>query len=156
MKAYDAKFRAEVLAAYDAGEERRLIALRFKVSPAWVRRIAQQRRETNQLAAKTPAPRKPAWLAWADWLKAKVAARPDIYLRELQEDLLRERGEAVCLTTICKACSALGLTRKKRLSSPENRSDPTLPSGARSGGKGKRRSTRPASSSSTKRGRKRT
>lgn len=114
MEAYDAKFRAAVLAACDTNEERRVIALRFEVSESWLRRIQQQRRETGQVAAKKNAPRQPKWQAWAAWLVAKITARPDIYLRELQAELKRERGEKACLATICAACDALGLSRKKR------------------------------------------
>jgi transposase len=114
MEPYDAKFRGEVLAACDTDEERRAIALRFEVSESWLRRIQQQRRETGQVAPKKAAPRKPKWHAWSDWLVAKIAAQPDIYLRELQAELKRERGEVVCLGTICAACQALGQSRKKR------------------------------------------
>jgi transposase len=114
MEPYNAKFRGEVLAACDTNEERRSIALRFGVSESWVRRIQQQRRETGQVAPKKAAPRQPTWHAWADWLVAKIAARPDIYLRELQSELKQERGEEVCLETICAACRALELSRKKR------------------------------------------
>ena len=114
MEAYDAEFRGEVLAACDTDEERRAIALRFKVSESWLRRIQQQRRETGQVAPKKAAPRQPKWHAWSDWLVAKIAARPDIYLRELQAELKRERGEVVCLATLCSACRALDQSRKKR------------------------------------------
>ena len=114
MKPYDAEFRGEVLAACDTNEERRAIALRFKVSESWLRRIQQQRRETGQIAPRKATPRKPAWHAWADWLIAKIAARPDIYLRELQAELKQDRGEEVCLMTICSACRALDQSRKKR------------------------------------------
>ena len=114
MKPYDAEFRGEVLAACDTNEERRAIALRFNVSESWLRRIQQQRRETGQVAAKKAAPRKPKWHAWAEWLLAKLAAHPDIYLRELQAELKRERGEEVCLGTICATCQALKQSRKKR------------------------------------------
>ena len=110
MKPYDAEFRSAVLAACDTNEERRAIALRFKVSESWLRRIQQQRRESGQVAAKKAAPRQPAWHAWADWLVAKITARPDIYLRELQAELKRDRGEEVCLGTICAAKQS----RKKR------------------------------------------
>ena len=41
MEPYDAEFRGEVLAACDTNEERRAIALRFKVSESWLRRIQQ-------------------------------------------------------------------------------------------------------------------
>jgi transposase len=114
MEAYTTEFRGEVLAACDANEGTRVIAVRFRVSESWVRRIKQQRRETGQIAPKTAAPREPTWQAWADWLLAKIAARPDIYLRELQAELKAERGEGVCLTTICNACRALEQSRKKR------------------------------------------
>jgi transposase len=114
MEPYDAEFRGEVLAACDTNEERRLIALRFNVSEAWVRRIQQQRRETGQVAPKKAAPRQPKWHAWADWLVKKIADRPDIYLRELQAELKQECGEEVCLGTICAACRALDQSRKKR------------------------------------------
>jgi transposase len=102
------------LAACDANEGTRVIAARFNVSDSWIRRAKQQRRETGQIAPKIAAARKAKWHPWSDWLAAKIAARPDIYLRELQAELLAERGEKVCLMTICAACRALGLSRKKR------------------------------------------
>jgi len=114
MEPYDAEFRGEVLAACDANEGTRTIAVRFKVSDSWVRLIKQQRRETGQVAPKIAAPHKAKWHAWADWLLAKLAARPDIYLRELQAELKQECGVEVCLTTICNACRALEQSRKKR------------------------------------------
>ena len=114
MKPYSTEFRAEVLAACDAHQGTRVIALQFKVAWSWVRRIQQQRRETGQIAPKKAAPRQPKWRAWADWLIAKITARPDIYLRELQAELQAERGIDVCLTTLCNACQALDQSRKKR------------------------------------------
>lgn len=117
MDSYTAEFRSAVLQACDANEGTRVIAVRFAVSESWVRLIKQQRRETGQIAPKTATPSQPKWHAWADWLVAKITARPDIYLRELQADLRHERQVDVCLTTICNACRALGQTRKKRPSS---------------------------------------
>jgi hypothetical protein len=72
MEPYDVELRSEILAACDTNEGRCAIALRFKVSESWLRRI-QQRRETDQVAAQTAAPRQPARRAWADWLVAKIA-----------------------------------------------------------------------------------
>ncbi len=114
MKPYTAEFRGEVLAACDADEGTRDVAVRFKVSESWVRRIKQQRRETGQIAPKTAAPRQPKWQAWAEWLVAKITARPDSYLRELQAGLKQECGEEVSLMTISAACRALEQSRKKR------------------------------------------
>ena len=59
MEPYNAEFRGEVLAACDTKEERRAIAVRFKVSGYWLRRIQQQRRETGQVVPKKAAPRQP-------------------------------------------------------------------------------------------------
>ena len=114
MKSYTAEFRGEVLAACDANEGTHDIAVRFKVSESWVRLIQQQRRETGQVAPKKAAPRQPKWRAWADWLVAKIAAQPDIYLRELQAELKEELDEEACLMTICTACRELDQSRKKR------------------------------------------
>jgi transposase len=114
MKPYTAEFRGEVLAACDANEGTHDVAVRFKVSESWVRRIKQQRRESGQIAPKTAAPRQPKWQAWAEWLVAKITARPDSYLRELQAELKQERGEEVCLMTICAGCRAIEHSRKKR------------------------------------------
>ena len=98
-----------------------MIAVRFQVSESWVRRIKQQRRETGQVAPKTAAGRQPKWQAWADWLVAKIAVKPDIYLRELQAELKQERGDNICLMTICNACRALEQSRKKRHGLPRSR-----------------------------------
>lgn len=114
MEAYTKEFRRQVLAACDANEGTQAVALRFGVSESWVRRINQQRRETGQISARTTRNRTPKWQTWSDWLLAKIDARPDIYLRELQAALKAERGETVCLQTICNACAALERTRKKR------------------------------------------
>ncbi len=53
------EIRAQVLAACDAGEGTRVVAVRFCVSESWVRRAKQQRRETGQVAPKIAAPREP-------------------------------------------------------------------------------------------------
>lgn len=156
MESYSKEFRADVLAARDAGENTHQVALRFKVSKAWVRRIVQQRRETGQVAPKTTRRRTPQWQAWATWLLAKVTEQPDIYLRELKGDLKRELGLRASLQTICKACAALEQSRKKRRSSRPSKTAPTSPSGVTSGARRNRKSIRTASSSSTKPGRKRT
>ena len=114
MEPIAVEVRAQVLAACDAGEGTRAVAVRFHVSESWVRRIKQQRRETGQLAPRTTPVQQPKWRAWAEWLRAQVTARPDLYLRELQVQLQAERGAEVSLTTISNALRGLGFTRKKR------------------------------------------
>ena len=114
MEPYSKEFRRAVLSACDANEGTQAVALRFRVSESWVRRIKQQRRESGQIEAKKTRDRRPKWHAWRDWLQAKLDARPDIYLRELQAELKEELGETACLQTLCNACRELGHTRKKR------------------------------------------
>jgi transposase len=125
MEPYSAEFRGQVLATCDENEGTRAVASRFEVSESWVRRIKQQRRETGQVAPKEAAPRKPKWIEWADWLLAKLDARPDIYLRELQGDLMKERRVDVCLMTICSACRGLEMSRKQKtlIASEQDRPD---------------------------------
>src|SRR5262249_25882235 len=60
MKAYSMDLRARVLAACDDGRGTAEAAEAFAVSPAWVRRIKQRRRETGEVAPRTPARRGPA------------------------------------------------------------------------------------------------
>ena len=156
MEPYSSEFRGAILAACDANEGTRDIAVRFKVSESWVRLIKQQRRETGQIAPKTAAPRQPKWQAWADWLVAKLTARPDMYLRELQDDLKQELGEDVCLMTICNACRALEQSRKKRRRLPASKTVPMSPRSERSGALRRSKSIPPKSSLSTKHGPKRT
>ena len=156
MEPYNSEFRGAILAACDANEGTRDIAVRFKVSESWVRLIKQQRRETGQVAPKTAAPRQPKWQVWADWLVAKLTARPDMYLRELQDDLKLELGEDVCLMTICNACRALEQSRKKRLRLPANKTVRMSPRSEPTGALRRSKSIPRKSFSSTKHGPKRT
>lgn len=142
MQAYSKEFRRDVLAACDAGGGTKEVALRFGVAESWVRRIKQQRRETGQIAAKTTRSRRPKWAAWAEWLKAAVAATPDAYLRELKVRLKQERGIDARENLIGAACHALKLTRKKRRSSQPSKTGRTSPRPVSSGGTSSRRSTR--------------
>src|SRR5947208_2338981 len=66
MEPIETEVRAEVLAACDAKEGTRVVAVRFNVSESWVRRIKQQRRETGQVAPQTTPPQEPKWKHWAD------------------------------------------------------------------------------------------
>ena len=114
MEPYDAEFRGEVLAACDTNEERRVDRVAFQGFGILVAAHSAATSRDGPGRAKKAAPRQPKWHAWADWLVAKIAARPDIYLRELQAELKQECGEEVCLGTICAACRALDQSRKKR------------------------------------------
>ena len=65
MEAYSKEFRRDVLAACDAGEGTRLVALRFDVSESWVRRIKQERREQGKVAPLSTRRRRKIWEPYA-------------------------------------------------------------------------------------------
>lgn len=111
---YSKEFRREVLAACDAGEGTRAVALRFNVSESWVRRIKQERREQGKVAPHAKRRRRKVWEPYVSWLLAKLDERPDIYLRELVVAAREELGWEVSDVTLSRACRALRRTRKKR------------------------------------------
>ena len=53
MESYSKEMRRDVLAACDAGEGTRAVALRFGCSESWVRRVKQERRERGKTAPAT-------------------------------------------------------------------------------------------------------
>jgi len=97
MEAYRAERHGEGVAACDRNETKRMIAVRFDVSESSMRRIKQPRLEAGLIAPKTAAVHQPKWRTSGDWLAAKITARLDISLRELQAELKQERGADICL-----------------------------------------------------------
>ena len=67
MQPYSMDLRERVLADSDAGLTTAQVAAKFTVSPAWVRRLKQRRRQTGETAPRAgrhgPAP---SWAAYAD------------------------------------------------------------------------------------------
>jgi len=133
MEAYSKEFRRDVLAACDAGEGTRSVALRFNVSESWVRRIKQERREQGKVAPLSTRRRRKIWEQYAEWLLMKLDERPDIYLRELQAAAQAELGWEVSDVTLSRACRALRRTRKKRRVLRPSSSGKTLSKRADSG-----------------------
>jgi transposase len=133
MEAYSKEFRRDVLAACDAGEGTRLVALRFEVSESWVRRIKQERREQGKVAPLSTRRRRKIWEPHVEWILAKLDERPDIYLRELQAAAQTELGWEVSDVTLSRALRALRRTRKKRRVLRASSSGKTLSKRAGSG-----------------------
>lgn len=114
---YSQDLRDRVLAAYDGGLPTKQIAKLFQVSPAWVRRVKQRRRETGET---TPRPMGGATVIKIDLqrLAALVRESPDATLLELRRALGVDCTEAA----VCLALKRLGLTFKKRRSRRPSRS----------------------------------
>jgi transposase len=111
VESYSKEFRRDVLAACDACEGTRAVALRFNVSESWVRRVKQERREQGKIAPLSKRRRRKTWEPHAAWILAKLDQQPDIYLRELVAAAREELGWDVSDVTLSRA---LRRTRKKR------------------------------------------
>jgi transposase len=110
MRAYSMDLRTRVLAALDAGDATAVVADRFAVSSAWVRRLAQRRRQTGEVTPRTRTPNPLKLRDHVPRLRELLTATPDRTLAELRADL----GVTVALSTLWVAVRRLGYTLKKR------------------------------------------
>jgi transposase len=106
---YSKEMRRDVLAACDLGAGTKAVALRFKVSESWVRRVKQEFRESGKTAPCTQRKRVPEWAKHAEQIHTLYSQQADLTLRELQEAL----GTELSLPTLCNALRVLKLTLKK-------------------------------------------
>jgi len=139
MEAYSVDLRGKVLAAYDRGMMTKEIAKAFDVSSSWARRVRQRRREHGELA---PRPRIGKHHIKIDRVRLAglVRGQPDATLAELRDKL----AITCSLSAIWAAIDQLGLSFKKKRSTPRNRTAPTLCSRGPNGSSGGRGSTRAA------------
>lgn len=110
MRAYSMDLRTRVLAALDAGDRTAVVADRFAVSRAWVRRLAQRRRETGEVDPRVRTPNPTKLRNHHDRIRTLLGTGPDRTLAELRAEL----GVAVALSTLWVAVRRLGYTLKKR------------------------------------------
>ncbi len=118
MLAYSLDLRVRVLEAAEAGETTAELADRFAVSPAWVRRLVQRRRQTGETAPRPRAARPSKLAAHRPRIREVLAATPDMTLAELRDEL----KVVVALSTLWAAVRGLGLTFKR--SRPGGRAGP--------------------------------
>jgi transposase len=110
MKAYSADLRERVLADSDAGMSAPDVAAKYRVSPAWVRRLKQRRRETGTAAPVAQRRAPPKWAAHAQQIAESVRQAPDATLEEHRQ----RTGLDLGISTLWRAIKALGLTVKKK------------------------------------------
>lgn len=111
--------RRRVIAACDAGQGTTSVAKTFNVSPAWVRRLKQHRRERGDIRPRVgggPPPRK----IDRQRLAELVSQQPDATLVELRDRL----GISVTPWAICKALRELKLSYKKSRFTPPSKTGP--------------------------------
>ena len=111
MKAYSMDLRVRVLGDCDSGLRTGEVAAKYRVSPAWVRRLKQRRRETGQIGPRRQrhGPR-PKLSGHEDELASRVREQPDATAEELRTRLT----VSVSRPTIQRALRRLGLSYKKR------------------------------------------
>src|ERR1700733_6347515 len=108
MKPYSMDLRERVIAACDAGRQTKEVAQSFQVSPAWVRRLKQHRRERGDIVPRTGGGSRGCKID-RERLAELVRQQPDATLAELRERL----NVAVALWSICRALQQLKLSYKK-------------------------------------------
>jgi transposase len=121
MKAYSMDLRERVFADCDAGMEVRQVAVKYRVSESWIRRLKQRRRESGEVAPRRAGhSAEPKWLAHRERLETLVREQPDITLPELRERL----GIDISVQTLSRALRALQLTFKKKSCVPPSKTGP--------------------------------
>jgi transposase len=129
MEAYSMDLRRRVIGACDAGAGTKRVAATFGVSPAWVRRLKQHRRERGDIAPRNGGGSRGRKIDRAR-LAELVKQQPDATLVELRDRL----GVAVTPWAVCKALRELRLTYKKSPPAPPSRTAPTSQTPAPPGG----------------------
>jgi transposase len=135
MKSYSVDLRERILADCDGGMEIRQVAVKYRVSESWIRRLRQRRRENGEVAPRTRSNPPARWLAYATEIERFLAQRPDATLVELKTELQLPFS----VQTLCRALQTLRLTFKKKSSARQSKTGRTSRSGDRSGGRGKPR-----------------
>ena len=122
MKAYSIDLRERVLRACDAGMGTGAAAERYAVSPSWVRKLKQQRRETGSIQPRVATPGPPPTLGpHADRLRDLVRSAPGLSAEEYRDRL----GVAAAPVTVWRALRRLGRTHKKSASGRPSRTGRT-------------------------------
>ena len=130
---YSQDLRDRVVASVSGGRSCRASAKLFSVSVATVVRWSQRFRATGSAAALVMGGRRPHRLAGRrDWLLARIAQKPDLTLRAIQAELAAD-GMKVSHGALWAFFARDGITFKKRVCTPANRTAPTSPAGANDG-----------------------
>lgn len=121
MEAYSIDLRKRILEDSDGGLSTDAAAAKYRVSPAWVRRLKQRRRETGEIAARSSRPKstKKLLTEHGETLRRLVRESPDATLEELRVQL----PVAVGLTTLWRALEELKLSFKKKSCTPPSKID---------------------------------
>jgi transposase len=112
MGAYSADLRQRVLEDSDAGLPTKQVAEKYRVSPAWVRRLKQRRRETGEITPRSSRPKSAKKLLadHLELLEQLVRNQADATLEELRSRL----PVTVSVPTLSRTLLELKLSFKKK------------------------------------------
>ena len=114
VKPYSEDLRSRVVAGTEAGRSCREVAATFAVSVASVVKWSQRFRATGSVAASPMGSRMPrSLIGERDWLLGRIAAKPDITLRELVAEL-QGRGVATSYGSVWRLLRDEGISFKKK------------------------------------------
>lgn len=113
VKPYSEDLRSRVVARVELGDTCRTVAALFQVSVSSVVKWSQRYRKTGSVAASPMGSRLPRLLIGErEWLLARIAAKPDMTLRELVAEL-RARGMAASYGSLWRLLKDEGISFKK-------------------------------------------
>jgi putative transposase len=141
---YSLDLRKRVVAAVTGGMSRRAAAKHYQVGEATAIRWVKVAAEKGTPAALPMGGKRPFSLAnQADWIRARLAEKPDLTGRELLAEL-HQRGIAVSYYGVWHFLDHLGLSFKKNRSMPASKTARTSRADVSNGKPGKATSTRNA------------
>ena len=124
-KPFSMDLRERIVRTIEAGSSRRAAAAQFAVSESCAIKLMQRWERTGSVA---PAPfggKKPfALTKHEEKVRALLKAKPDLTLDELTAQLVGQ-GIVVGRSSVDRYLKCLGLTRKKRHSTPPSKTVPT-------------------------------
>lgn|SRR5574338_37371 len=119
--------RKRVVLAYEDGDKtREEVAEQFQVGRASVNRLVRRYRETGSVEPSPHAGGKPRKMTsrGEKVLRALVEERPDATIPEFVRLMVERAKLTLSTSTMSRELARLGLSRKKRLSSPPNNGRP--------------------------------
>jgi transposase len=114
VKPYSEDLRVRVVGRVEAGHPVREVAETFGVSVSSVVKWSQRKRRTGSVAARPMGSRQARSLAGQrDWMLARLAAKPDVTLRELVAEL-EARAVRTSYGSVWRLLNDEGISFKKK------------------------------------------
>ncbi len=118
-KPHPVELRERAVALVEQGNTHRETARRLCVSIKFVNDMVRLKRETGSLEPKPQGnPGRGKLSGVKDWVRARIAARPDLTIDELTAELDAEHGLKVHRSSVGRLLHRLGLSHKKRPAGP--------------------------------------